>query len=484
MKKITLLFVMLLGATIARSQNNQLPKIKLEDFSEGFDQPLGIENAGDSRLFIVERTGRIWICDANGTKSTVPFLNISDRITTNGGEQGLLGLAFDPNYSANGYFYVNYTNVNGNTRISRFKVKANNADQADNNSEVIFLTVHQPFINHNGGSLRFSEGYLYIALGDGGDAADPYNNAQNTNTLLGKILRIDVTHGSHGKHYSIPPTNPFVGMSGYRPEIWATGLRNPWRFSFDDLTDDMWIGDVGQDEWEEIDFQPAGEGGLNYGWGCWEGAHFFKDNCNPNSTHATFPISEYEHIVSPGCGGTVIGGFVYRGSNYPKMYGKYVYVDYCTGIMRAIYKDHGVWVNRYLTTEEPLQYTAFGEDMNGELYLTDITEGEIYHVIDSSVVVQRFSSGNSFTQSPDGKNVSLFPNPNKGEFTVQINAAQKENYIVTISNELGQELLTEKKTVQEGLNEWSFSSEKFTKGIYIFQLRTTEGIISKKFSVQ
>jgi glucose/arabinose dehydrogenase len=483
MKKITLLFAMLLGATITQSQNNQLPKLRLQDFSEGYDQPIGIENAGDSRLFIVEQGGKIWICDTTGKKSDSPFLNISDRVTHGGFEQGLLGLAFDPNYSVNGYFYVNYTNDDGNTRVSRFSVKPNNPDKADKNSEVVLIKQHQPFINHNGGCMRFSEGYLYVSFGDGGDAADPFNNAQNPGTLLGKIIRIDVTHGSNGKNYAIPPTNPFVAMSGYRPEIWATGLRNPWRFSFDDLNDNMWVADVGQDEWEEINFQPAGEGGLNYGWSCWEGAHFFKNNCNANNTPPTFPIAEYEHIVSPGCGGTVIGGFVYRGSQFPKMYGKYIYTDYCTGIIRTVYKDHGVWVNRYLTTEEPLEYTAFGEDINGELYLSDIGDGEIYKVVDSSAISPRISSGNSFTAVQNGDNISLYPNPNTGLFTVQITAPQKESYLVTISNQLGQEILSEKKTVDEGLNEWTFSSEKFIKGVYVIQFRTSEGIINKKFSV-
>jgi len=484
MRKINLIFGLLLAAAVTKAQTgqiNRLPAIRLDDFSKGYDQPVGIENAGDSRLFIVERTGRIWICNASGQKSIMPFLNISDSITSAGFEQGLLGLAFDPNYSVNGYFYVNYTNKDGNTRVSRFEVNPQNPNRAVRSSEQVFLKVHQPFINHNGGCMRFSEGYLYIALGDGGDAGDPFNNAQNMSKYLGKILRIDVTHGANGRRYAIPPTNPYLGMPSCLPEIWAFGLRNPWRFSFDALNDNMWIGDVGQDSWEEINFQPAGVGGRNYGWGCWEGAHFFKKNCEGfNDVPATFPIAEYEHIISPVCGGTVIGGFVYRGSLFPRMYGKYIYTDYCTGIMRAIYRDHDVWVNRFLSKEEPGQYTSFGEDMNHELYLADIAEGEIYHVVDSSAMVPKFGSG-SFPQSD---NISLFPNPNTGQFTVQITAPQKETYTIKVTTLTGQEIMTETKLAEIGSNEWIFSSDRLVKGIYLFQVITKEGTLTKKFSVQ
>jgi len=481
MKKISLLFVLMFEIVLLKAQVNQLPKLRLQSFSQGYDQPLGIENAGDSRLFIVERTGKIWICDSSGQKSSSPFLDISDKITTAGDEQGLLGLAFDPHYAANGFFYVNYINADGNTRISRFSVKSGNPDKAKKNSELVLLKIHQPFINHNGGSLRFSEGYLYISLGDGGDAADPYNNAQNPNKLLGKVLRIDITHGSDGNNYSIPPTNPFIGMSGYRPEIWATGLRNPWRFSFDALTDDLWIGDVGQDDWEEVNFQPSGEGGVNYGWSCWEGSHFFKDDCDANTTPATFPVAEYEHIVSPGCGGTIIGGFVYRGSQFPKMYGKYFYADYCTGIFRTVYMDHDVWVNRYITTEDPFEYTAFGEDANSELYVTDYINGGILRVVDSSALK---AEPNSFAQNLMADDVSLFPNPNTGQFAVQLNASQKETSTISIINQLGQEVLYETQTLDEGFNEFKFTSDKFIAGLYILQIRTSEGTINKSFSVQ
>ncbi|MBA3647727.1 MAG: PQQ-dependent sugar dehydrogenase [Chitinophagales bacterium] len=483
MKKISLIVTLLFATAFLKAQTDHLPNLKLKTFSSGYNQPLGIENAGDDRLFIVERTGKIWVCNSSGKKSDAPFLNISDLITTDGDEQGLLGLAFDPNYAANGYFYVNYTNKDGNTRISRFSVKPNNPNQAKKQSELVLLKVKQPFINHNSGSIRFSEGYLYIPLGDGGDAADPLNNAQDPGILLGKVSRIDVTHGENGKNYSIPPTNPFIGVSGYLPEIWATGLRNPWRFSFDALTDDMWIGDVGQDDWEEIDFQPAGEGGLNYGWSCWEGSHFFKDDCNPNGTPPTFPIAEYEHIVSPGCGGTIIGGFVYRGANYPDMYGKYIYADYCTGIFRAVYQDKGVWVNRYISTEDPFEYTAFGTDVDDELYVTDYINGEILHVKDAAASKEPRST-KKLGQKSNTEQISLYPNPNAGQFTVELNALYNGNSFVTIFNQIGQQILSETKPLQQGINKFSFASEKLTQGIYILQIRASDGTINKRFSVQ
>ncbi|MEO5572748.1 MAG: PQQ-dependent sugar dehydrogenase [Bacteroidia bacterium] len=491
MKKITLVFGLLFAAASLNAQTqqvtNSLPKIRLDDFSEGYTAPLGIENAGpfDNRLFIVEKGGKIWICDSAGKKSNKPFLNITSRVGSVGSEQGLLGLAFHPQYYANGYFYVNYTNVDGDTRVSRFSVSAN-PNRADTSSELVLLKVRQPFVNHNAGQLKFRNGYLFIALGDGGDAADPYNNGQDPNKLLGKMLRIDVNNPTHGRNYGIPPTNPYIGVSGWRPEIWASGFRNPFRFSFDHLTSDMWIGDVGQDSWEEIDYEEAtSTGGQNYGWGCFEGSHFFKANCNPNGQPPVFPIAEYAHSTEP-CSGSITGGYVYRGMEFPKMYGKYFYADYCTGILRTVYKDHDVWVNRYLVTAEPQQYSSFGENNVGELFLADVAEGEIYHIVDSSAISPRFASGgqSNFASNLNADKVSLFPNPNSGLFTVQLNASQKETYTVNISNQLGQQVLSETKTVQQGFNEFTFSSDKFTKGMYIMQIQTSDGIINKRFSVQ
>ena len=268
----TVHFIMLvLFVPTAKTQ----PSINLQQIATGFNRPVDIVHAGDNRLFIVEQNnGRIRIMDQDGNINPTNFLDIGSRVGSTANEQGLLGLAFHPNYASNGYFYVNYTATNGNTNISRFTVSAN-PDVANANSEVILLTVSQPYNNHNGGGIKFGpDGYLYIGMGDGGSGGDPGNRAQNTTNLLGKMLRIDVDGGSP---YSIPVDNPFVNNGSVSNEIWAIGVRNPWRFSFDRQTGDLWIADVGQGDWEEINMQPAASnGGENYGWRCYEGNIAFE----------------------------------------------------------------------------------------------------------------------------------------------------------------------------------------------------------------
>lgn len=447
---------------------------------------MGIENAGDNRMFIVERGGKIWISNLRGKKKPVPFLDISDRITTEGSEQGLLGLAFDPDFSTNGYFYLNYTNPEGNTHISRFSTSNSNRDSADANSEVVLLTVEQPFANHNGGQLKFGpDNYLYIALGDGGSGGDPFNNGQDPSTFLGKMLRIDVSSTSDGKEYAIPSSNPFVGMEGYLEEIWATGLRNPFRFSFDRLNGDLWIADVGQNAWEEINMQDTtSEGGENYGWGCWEGTHLFKEDCEPNATPPTFPIAEYPH-TDDGCSGSIIGGHVYRGKLFPNMRGKYFYTDYCTGVFRTVYQDHGVWVNRYLATFDPFKYTSFGENRFGELFLADTQEGKIYLVGDASASLPDFSlNEDAEAQEQEIDRLTLYPNPGKGKFTTKIDAPKAEAYQIKVLDQLGQVVFSKTRIAQKGLNEWEFSSDEFKKGLWIIQMKSSKGTISKRFLIE
>jgi len=485
MKKTVLCLILGLTTIAASAQSDQLPVLRLQTFSSGYDEPLGIANCGDSRLFIVERKGKIWICDSAGNKRATPYLNISDSIKTSGSEQGLLGLVFDRDYVNNGFFYVNYINKKGNTRVSRFKVLPNNPNRADRTSERVLLGVGQPFSNHNGGQLKFGpDGYLYIALGDGGDAADPYNNAQDMTTLLGKILRIDIRAQDPGLKYAIPPTNPFVGKPGHRGEIWASGLRNPWRISFDSKNGNLWISDVGQNYWEEINFQPAtSKGGENYGWSCWESSHFFKTNCDAAGSYPTFPVAEYPHALTASCSGSITGGYVYRGQLFPKMAGKYIYADFCSGVFRAVYKDHGVWVNRYLTTQNPFSYSSFGEDMNRELYVSSASTGEILMLVDSSTAFPRFASPKNYSGVRNLDEISLFPNPNTGEFIVQLTAIKKESFPVKIINQLGQEMMSENKTVEAGENEWNFSVAGLEKGIYFIHVLSSEGTVTRKFSV-
>lgn len=355
------------------------PKIKLIRFSTGtFSRVSDIANCGDNRLFITEQTGRIWILDSMGNKSATPFLNIVNKVNAAGNEQGLLGLTFHPNYSNNKLFFVNYTSGTGSGRsnISKFTTSLNK-DSAIVSSEVNILNFAQPFANHNGGDLNFGpDGFLYAGFGDGGSAGDPDNNAQKKNTFLGKVLRLDIEDSL----YKIPSTNPFVGNAAYFPEIWALGLRNPWRCSFDKLTGDYWIADVGQGNWEEINFQEANStGGKNYGWRCFEGEQLFNGiGCQAASNYEK-PIARYSH---GGGNCSVTGGYVYRGSKYSALYGKYIFADYCSGDYLLTQKNaNGDFITTKFTNLTTSGTTTFGVDYKDELYVS--VSNVIYKVVDA-----------------------------------------------------------------------------------------------------
>jgi glucose/arabinose dehydrogenase len=349
----------------ARAQAS-VPDIGLETILQGLSNPTQVTHAGDFRLFIVLQRGRILIWDRQELQST-PFLDIQHLVSCCG-ERGLLSMAFHPQDRIGRFFFVNYTNVNGDTVIARYTVAPNNPNISDPDSGRILLTIPQPFTNHNGGQLMFGpDGYLYIGMGDGGSANDPNCTAQRDDTLLGKMLRIDVNANiDTPPFYGIPASNPFVGPALPLDEIWAKGLRNPWRFSFDRERGDLWIGDVGQGAREEIDFQAAGSGGgRNYGWKLMEGTACGGGGpgaCPGNQPQCgdpvlIRPIYEYSHAQGD-C--SVTGGFVYRGSLHPELRGVYVYGDYCTGRL---------WGNTRLFTPRASGITSFGEDWVGELYL-------------------------------------------------------------------------------------------------------------------
>jgi glucose/arabinose dehydrogenase len=384
MKQTLLLLFTILSITFLKAQPEGL---ELDEFASGFTKPVAISNMGDDRLFVVQQNGIIKILYLDGETEAVPFLNIIDRVGDNASERGLLGLAFHPDYETNGYFFVNYTDLDGDTRVSRFSVDPADPNAALPDSELNLLSVNQLFSNHNGGDLKFGpDGYLYVALGDGGFFNDPQNQGQVTTTFLGKLLRIDVDNPEGGENYGIPVDNPFADPNdGILDEIWALGLRNPWRISFDRLTNDLWIADVGQDQWEEINFQEAGSaGGQNYGWRCYEASNsFITSNCGDISEYV-FPVHEYQHNSTNGC--SITGGYVYRGCRYPALYGYYIYVDYCSGQFGALGPDgSGGWTNIPMGNYSNLQYSTFGEDLNGELYVAAHAEGKIYLVEETSL---------------------------------------------------------------------------------------------------
>jgi glucose/arabinose dehydrogenase len=377
MKFFAFIFFSILSTQFSTAQ----PTIALTQFATGFTKPLCIANAGDSRLFVAGQNGQIWIVDSLGNTKSKLFLDIDPIVGSVGNEQGLLGLTFSPNYKSDGYFFVNYTDNNGDTHIARFSVSSTNPDSAVVASEKLLLFIKQPFTNHNGGSMVFGpDGYLYFGLGDGGNTgsiADPNDNGQNKKQYLGKIHRIDPFNGNP---YAIPSTNPFVADTNYRAETWSTGVRNPWRFSFDRLTGDMWIGDVGQKLWEEIDFQPAhSAGGQNYGWRCYEGnVTYNASNCGPASDYI-FPVYVYPHISGSDC--SVTGGYVYRGADEGDLYGRYLFADYCSGKFWSILPNGtGSWTSQVLNSISVYQYTSFGENNKGELFVTAITAGTILKV--------------------------------------------------------------------------------------------------------
>jgi len=367
---------------IALSDNSQAPAaiswpaITLIPITQGLENPVHITHANDNsqRIYIVEQAGRVRIIQ-RGELLPTPLLDISDRVFHQG-EQGLLSAAFPPGYPSVGHFYVYYTNLEGDNLVVRFSLLLGSETQADPASErVILYFDHPEQRNHNGGQIAFGpDSYLYIGTGDGGGANDPLGNGQNPNTYLGKILRIDVESGT--TPYAIPEDNPFVAIENYRDEIWGLGLRNPWRFSFDRDTADLYIADVGQNKYEEINMQPAGSpGGENYGWNTMEGLHCFRAlTCD--QSRLTAPIAEYSHN-----GGycSVTGGHVYRGKTYPSLQGIYFFSDFCSRQIWGLQQFEGVWVLETLLGSEHV-IASFGEDNAGELFLADYNTGVIYQI--------------------------------------------------------------------------------------------------------
>ena len=461
MKNKTLTLLLLLITTFSFSQD-----IYTILFADGFSNPVEMQNVGDDRLFIVEKRGVIEILQLDGTTNPTPFLDIQNIVLTPGGnydERGLLGLAFHPDYINNGYFYVNYIDNSGNTQISRFSVSTSDPSIADPDSEFQILEVEQPYINHNGGCLRFGpEGYLYIGLGDGGSAGDPENRSQNLQTLLGKMLRIDIDNTEGSTNYAVPSNNPFVGDPNALDEIWSYGLRNPWRFSFDSETDELWIGDVGQGSIEEIDRAAAGISGQNYGWRCYEGNQEYNTSGCPMEFDLTFPVAEYSHS---GGNCSITGGYVYRGEIYENFLGIYFYADFCSGEIGTIDQsnnqiNHGPYNGSWV---------SFGEDKNKELYIID-NFGSIYKIEGNILSTTDFNIST----------VSIYPNPASNTLNVK---SSNNSFIKNISiyDLKGSIALTKNIT---SLTETNISINSLQSGIYMVKVTSAKGIsIIKKLIV-
>ena len=352
--------------------------LALQEVASGLDAPIFLTAPpGDSRLFILERLGRIRVLQ-NGNLLATPFLDISP-LTTTSGERGLLSLAFHPQYASNGYFFIYYTNLAGDIVIERRQVSAGNANVADSLSALTIITIpHPTFSNHYGGLLSFGpDGYLTAGTGDGGGGGDPPGNAQNTNILLGKLLRLDVNASTVAQPYAIPPGNPFATAGG-RPEIWAYGLRNPWRYAFDMPAQLLYIADVGQANWEEVDVRPMGQAGNNYGWNIMEGAHCYNSSSCTQAA-LVLPAIEYSHYAAGGC--SVTGGYVYRGSVLPELVGQYLYSDYCSGWLKSFSYGNGTAsaVTDWGITNVG-NILSFGQDAQNELYMLSGT-GKVYQIV-------------------------------------------------------------------------------------------------------
>ncbi|SEH44337.1 PQQ-dependent sugar dehydrogenase [Chryseobacterium culicis] len=444
MKKL-LFSISIFSSLIVNSQS-----INLEEFVTGLTSPVEITNANDSRLFVVQQNGIIKIVQPTGAVNTTNFLNISSKIIF-GGERGLLGLAFHPQYATNGYFFVYYNNTAGNVTVARYSVSTTDPNVADPNSEKILLSIPKPFDNHNGGSIHFApDGKLWIITGDGGSGGDPNNNAQNKNSLLGKMLRIDVDATGP---YNIPPDNPFAGAGvDGADEIWAYGLRNGWKFSFDLTTGNVLIADVGQGAIEEINKMPITTAGLNYGWRCYEGNNVYNTaGCAAQST-MTFPIAVYDHSGGK-C--SITGGYVYRGTQYPSLQGKYFFADYCSTQIGVLDSNNAItWTSPYSGNN----FSTFGEDYQKGLYVAAVNSGKIFKI----------STGTLGTHENTLPSIKVYPNPASKEIFID-GVKDKKATLEIISAEGRKVLETDQITDGKGIN-----ISGIPAGMYYINLKSGE----------
>jgi glucose/arabinose dehydrogenase len=397
--------------------------INLEEFATGFTAPVEIVNVNDSRMFVVQQNGIIKIVQPNGTVNSTNFLNIGSKITY-GGERGLLGLAFHPQYSTNGYFFVYYNDLDGDITVARY-TRSSNPDVADATTEKIILNQAKPFDNHNGGSIHFApDGYLWVVTGDGGSSGDPNNNAQNKNSLLGKLLRLDIN--STGP-YNIPPGNPFVGVDG-ADEVWAYGLRNAWKFNFDTTSGNVMIADVGQGQIEEINRMPLTQAGINYGWRCYEGNNTYNTSGCAAQATMTFPIAAYNHSGGK-C--SITGGYIYRGTQFPVLQGRYIFADYCSTQIGSLNPDDSItWTSAFSGNN----FSTFGVNNLNELFVASVNNGKVFKVTTTTLGTQ---------ENDLSVQIKVYPNPASKK--VFIEGLKDKNTSVDIINFEGRKVLTQAK---------------------------------------
>lgn len=438
MKKL-LLYTGLISFSIFNAQS-----INLEEFATGFTAPVEITHANDSRVFVVQQNGIIKIVQPNGTVNSSNFLNISSKITY-GGERGLLGLAFHPQYAVNGYFFVYYNDTSGNITVARY-TRSSNPDVADATTEKIILNQPKPFSNHNGGSIHFApDGYLWIVTGDGGSGGDPNNNGQNKNSLLGKLLRLDIN--STGP-YNIPPGNPFVGTDG-ADEVWAYGLRNAWKFNFDTVSGNVMIADVGQENIEEINRMPITQAGINYGWRCYEGNDPYNTSGCAAQLTMTFPVAVYDHSGGK-C--SITGGYVYRGTQYPALQGKYIFADYCSTQIGIMNSDNSITWSAAFSGNN---FSTFGINSQNELFVAAVNNGKIFRVTTSTL---------GTNENGLSSQIKVYPNPASEK--VFIEGIQDRNTTADLTSPEGRKILENAKIESDN----SLNISGIPTGVYFLHL--------------
>lgn len=434
-------------------------QVEFIEIASDFDSPVDVLHAGDNFLFVVEKEGYIYVLSTDGTNLGM-VLDIKDRVNSSANEQGLLGAVFHPKFPDSAYLYVNYINDDGNTVVSRFTMAPSGSITVDPSTEKEILVVEQPFDNHNAGDLEFGpDGYLYIPLGDGGNGGDPQNNSQNRLKLLGKILRIDIDNGDP---YSIPADNPFVSDDFTLDEIWAIGLRNPWRIDFDPENGDLYIADVGQNAMEEINVEAASsDGGENYGWRCYEGTMpFNQTDCN--APVYTEPVYAYNHNAGSFCRASISGGAVYRGTEFPNLTGKYFFADYCSGMVGAIYRDQNdEWQMDTVAQYDPFDVVSISRHSDGELYMVTLGSGRILKIKEKNTGTNTLQSQESF----------VLQNPVSDVLVIKSDRAIQGGALIDATGRL---------VLQFSPDQFEYSTATLPDGMYMVVIEVDDQVINEK----